>query len=464
MIKNKKRKNGRLGYLLLAIAVFLISFPFSAGADEENPYRTPVKIGEGLDKKINQRMEEAIKGVVSGKAVIDRGFLLEGMMSNQWIITRSVVNGFGNIADTINYLKSDDVKRATIADLVVADARREAHAQRDLKRVYTEEELRDKIKKINPATFAGSSQALNAQKAFTDELEKLQAIGFFGTGKAGGPKSILDKTKMIAFFILGISLMSRLAFMAYESIVKQSVPPLGWFRVFFKFMALLLIIIFLPNMIMFGVSMSDSIRNFISNTSFGNVDSAGDIVGKLLRAKVDYLGIDPSTSILSIVGSTASMLIASFLGWLSYFIAAAVIFVIVLLGDIMMSLTAVVGPLIAAISLMPSFEANFGNWFKGYITLLFYGPLAAVYSVMLVAILTIGLDTSALAFIIISVAYIVGATNIPNMSKSMSGTVLAGLAIGLASMPMKFATGALTAGAGGAVRSVGAATKGLAGK
>ena len=67
--------------------------------------------------------------------------------------------------------------------------------------------------------------------------------------------------------------------------------------------------------------------------------------------------------------------------------------------------------------------------------------------------MTIGLDTSALAFIIISVSYIIGATNVPGMARNMSGAVLAGMAIGLASMPAKFASGALSAGAGGMLRS-----------
>lgn len=413
-----------------------------------------INVTQTISDKMKQKMDEAINGAVDDVKITDKGFLLEGVMSNQWIITRAVMNGFGDIGNTISQLESAEFKKAAILDTLIASYkqmnRTEGSGSLGLgSGGYDVNGLRNYINSVDVSKFEGTSAVLEAQKAFTGELRELQKLGFFG----GGADSVFSKTRMIAFYLLIISVMARLAFMAYESIVKQQHPPLAWFRVFFKFAILILILIYMNKMILFGISMSDSVRDMITNSSFGNVESAGDVVGRLLRAKVDYLGIDPAISITDLFGKSASMLLAQFLGWLSYFIAAAVLFVIVLLGDIMMALTAVVGPLICALSLMPSFENNFGHWFKGYITLLFYGPLAAVYSVMLVAILTIGLDTSALAFIIISVSYIIGATNVPNMAKNLSGTVLAGLAIGLASMPTKFATGALTQASGSMLRS-----------
>ncbi len=104
--------------------------------------------------------------------------------------------------------------------------------------------------------------------------------------------------------------------MGYESIVKQSHPLMAWFRVLFKFAILILILIYMDKMVLFGISMSDSIRDMLTNSSFGNVESAGDVVGRLLRAKVDYLNIDPAISITDLFGKSASMLLAHFLGWL----------------------------------------------------------------------------------------------------------------------------------------------------
>lgn len=452
--------SGRARILTVAFAavIFALAFPFEAGAGadgESNPYKGKVDVVDALRERVGTRVDEAVEGAFSKKKISDRGFLLEGVMSNQWIVTRSVVNGFGNIDGVIGFIKSDDVRRATVVDSIISYYMQKNSAWRDLgdnKVERNAEGLRRLVNEASVEYWEAHSHSLDAQNEFTEQLTTLKNAGFFG----GGAGSIMDKTMMIGAYLLGISLMARLMYMAYESIVKETPQPLAWFRVFFKFALFFLLIMFMKNMIMFGISMSDNVRNLISNSAFGDANSAGDIVGKLLRAKVDYLGIDPAISLVDLFSKTASMFIAQILGWLSYFIAAAVLFVIVLLGDIMMSITAIVGPIICAMSLMPSFEDNLGNWFKGYMTLLFYGPLAAVYSVMLVAILTIGLDTSALSFIIISISYIIGATNVPNMAKSLSGTVLAGLAIGLASMPMKFATGALGAAGGGVARTVGA--------
>ena len=455
------RRTGAI-VLLLAFACLLPLPAFANGGEADYDIFGEVNIAGNIQKKVEQRVNEAIEGSSSGKNIIDRGFLLEGVMSNQWIITRSIINGFGDINSAIGILEGPEFKRAAVADTIIG-IYKTLHRERGSGALglgwsgtHDADALREYVYSYNPDDFKGKSGVLEAMGAFTGELRSLQGLGFFGSSSGSGPGgagTVYGKSLLIGFYLLGISLMSRLAFMGYESIVKEPHPPLAWFRVFFKFMLLILLLAYLSRMLLFSISMSDAIRDFITSSTFGSTASAGDTVGKLLRAKVDYLGIKPSTSFKDLFSSTASMFIAQLLGWLGYFIASAVLFVIVLLGDVMMAITAVAGPLIVGLSMAPSFESNFGHWLKGCVTLLFYGPLAAVYSVLLVAILTIGLDTSALAFIIISVSYIIGATNVPGMARNMSGAVLAGMAIGLASMPAKFASGALSAGAGGMLRS-----------
>lgn len=448
------RRTGAI-VLLLAFACLLPLPAFANGGEADYDIFGEVNIAGNIQKKVEQRVNEAIEGSSSGKNIIDRGFLLEGVMSNQWIITRSIINGFGDINSAIGILEGPEFRKAAILDTIIAEYQATTLLS-DMAAHHTPEKLRSYVNQRDLKEYEGQSSVLEAMGAFTGELRSLQGLGFFGSSSGSGPGgagTVYGKSLLIGFYLLGISLMSRLAFMGYESIVKEPHPPLAWFRVFFKFMLLILLLAYLSRMLLFSISMSDAIRDFITSSTFGSTASAGDTVGKLLRAKVDYLGIKPSTSFKDLFSSTASMFIAQLLGWLSYFIASAVLFVIVLLGDVMMAITAVAGPLIVGLSMAPSFESNFGHWLKGCVTLLFYGPLAAVYSVLLVAILTIGLDTSALAFIIISVSYIIGATNVPGMARNMSGAVLAGMAIGLASMPAKFASGALSAGAGGMLRS-----------
>ena len=124
--------------------------------------------------------------------------------------------------------------------------------------------------------------------------------------------------------------MSRLAFIGYESIVKEPHPPLAWFRVFFKFMLLILLLAYESHAALQHFHVR-RYKGFITSSTFGSTAS-GDTVGKLLRAKVDYLGIKPSTSFKDLFSSTGMFMRNSLAG--SYFIASAVLFVIVLLGTL----------------------------------------------------------------------------------------------------------------------------------
>lgn len=432
----------------------------AAEAAEENIYTAPVDTKDVLKEKMNEDVENAVKQAVDQKPVADRGYLLEGVMSNTWLVTRSVVNGFGDIQETISYLGSEEVQRTVlISDILTQKSfagemlqggRKDAEEERakQLERAKTEP-ITEGMKKNSPR--------LQAQMKFVENLSKLDSVGFFG---GGGANSMMKKCMFIGYFILGIALMARLASIGFDSIVKDPQPPLAWFRVFFKYMILLLAIMFLRNLAMFGISMSDAVRNAVVNTAFGDVSQAGDVVGKLLRAKVDLLRISPEVSLWEVMKSGVSELLAQFFGWLGYFLAAAILFVINLLADIMMSMTLAIGPLIIAMSLLPTFDDTLGHWFKGYVTLLFYGPLSAVFSVLLVAMLVIGLDSSPVAFIIVCIAFIAGAANVPDMAKNLSGAVLAGLAVGLASLPMRFAGGALTGGLSSTLGALSSKVKG----
>ena len=88
------------------------------------------------------------------------------------------------------------------------------------------------------------------------------------------------------------------------------------------------------------------------------------------------------------------------------------------------------------------------KWLKAVVTFLFYPIAAAIYTVLMIAIVTVNIETSSVTLIIISVCYLLGALKIPNIAEAMNGAVLASVAATIASAPMKAGGAALTGGAG----------------
>jgi len=107
------RRTGAI-VLLLAFACLLPLPAFANGGEADYDIFGEVNIAGNIQKKVEQRVNEAIEGSSSGKNIIDRGFLLEGVMSNQWIITRSIINGFGDINSAIGILEGPEFRKAAI--------------------------------------------------------------------------------------------------------------------------------------------------------------------------------------------------------------------------------------------------------------------------------------------------------------------------------------------------------------
>lgn len=164
----------------------------------------------------------------------------------------------------------------------------------------------------------------------------------------------------------------------------------------------------------------------------GDVTQAAELYSQLMNLK--QAALNP-VSLSDIVSQGWQYLFSSVAIWLMSLANRIIIFVLLILADVMMAITLSFGPLIIGLSIIPMFEGYLSNWIKGYVTFLFYQPLAAVFSVLCFVIGAISLDAGFMAFMILSICYVVGCFNIPNIANGLSTAVLASAAIGLSMLP-----------------------------
>jgi hypothetical protein len=169
----------------------------------------------------------------------------------------------------------------------------------------------------------------------------------------------------------------------------------------------------------------------------------GSVTDLLYQKKIKHLGYQPAwwwqpkAFLLHIFGNIMITL------------TEASIYVLVIFTDLMMAFTAALLPLTIFLFYWPYNEEALIKWVKSYITLLFYGPLTAVYTILLVALQVYLLsDTSAVVFILLCIAMVGGAAQIPKLAAGLTGVVLGPLALGMAAMHEQAGIGA----AGGLAR------------
>lgn len=451
--------------ILLAIAVW--HNPPAWGADWEQEYERDYGaldmasyIGGSLDNYIDFQRQPGKRET----EVLGRGYLIDNILIHQWVITRSVIHGFTGFQAAIDRIRSDYVIQAilfpTARTLHDADTDSGWFASGTAGQGVTQgkKELRIEDVDLTDERLTRSGPYV-AHTNYTRVLEQVNQQGFFSGD------TIFKKIQYFAIILLGIAVMVRLTVMAHAIFNGDPPLPVEWLRLFLKMIFLLLIMIYSGRMIMFGISMADSIKKMILNGAFAGGNGMDTVMG-LVDARMEYADSKMSTSLWRVLTGDLSSFFLNWLSWLAYLLASGSLFVLMIVGDVMMALSAVIFPFVCVFALIPGYEANFPSWIRSYLSLLFYGPLAAVYAVLLVAILTIGIDTSPLAFIVVAVAYALGAAQIPRLAKNLGGAGLAGLAVEIASVPSAVAmttvrtvvsagVGVVTGGAGAIITKKG---------
>lgn len=445
----RKKRNllgtGAVVLLLLFFPVFGGGAAFASGEDDYGP----VPLGRMMIKSIEKYVMFQQNIDKNATYEMGRGYYIDMVFENRWMLTRAVMNGFAGAREGLDALRDERTIKAILLPLARSlKIRGKSDVLLDKARKERANMTVDQVSLDDPALL-DSSQYKSHQK-YIGILEDLEKGGFFSSGSG----TIFNKMKFFGFFLLGVTFMASLAWKAYGMFTGGNYADgASWFKAFFKFMILTMSLQFLGKFMIFGISMSDAIRNIVLNSAFGG-SSGMEVIGDLLDARMAMLNTQMTMSFMSVLGASAAKILAVVVGWTAYILAGASICVLIIISDVMMALAAVMGPAVLALSLLPNFDDAFGSWLRGYFTLLFYGPLAAVFLVLMVGILIIGVDTSPAAFIIICVAYIMGATQVPKFANGMTGMVLAGTAGMLAWYPTVLAKAAVGGTAGMAVKGV----------
>jgi hypothetical protein len=416
-------------------------------------YMTPLDLSEKAQKQIEryeQVQQENLDKIKDGympslqDSMSKKGYLLDSIVANRWVITRGVVWGFEGISNLRQIIASP----ANLDAIGFSETMTKLQARKDIE-VHSNRIINISEEDIERCQKNTRKDVEERYKTYIQSFENLEKTGFFGHGD--GAKSIYDKSLFVGIILLTLTTMARMGWMAYTNMIKGegNSNPMVWTQIFIKFVFLLLLLMFMKKIIFGGIAFSDLVRDFIAVGASPDGGSAFEIISDLLEARLAMTGASSSTSFIDLIRAGVGQVFGRLFTYIGYALASVILYVILILSDVLMSLSCITAPIVIALSMAPTFEHSLSSWVKGYITLLFYGPLAAVYAIILIVIMMIGLDSSALAFILISIVYIMGATQIPHMAKSLSGTVLAGTAIALATAPMKLAQGAGRAAAGG---------------
>jgi len=370
----------------------------------------------------------------------EKSFWQKAITANRWTITRALVLGVSNIDGAISLIQGDSTiqHNATASDRYAS--------------TYLEQGKEAAEKTLNPNS-PGSLDPYTEDAKIQAKLDRLKdfAASLSGIKDIFGGETVYDKMAKASTVLLFLFMVIRLAFCMYKIVVgNDSRGSHELFAVLIKTGLIFIAITQLKALIFGGIQMSDALRDTLSSSN----QDLGQVVHDLLRAKMELANIDPNIGLLDLITKNVSALLANMVGAACFYMAAATLFVLMLMGDIMMAITAIVGPLVFVFSLLPSCEGYIGRWIRGYITFLLYAPLAVVYGYILIALLATGFDTSPLIFIILCIAYVMGASKVPNIAESMSGVVLTGMAIGIAALPAMAGSNALrssTGIAGGAI-------------
>lgn len=439
--------------LLLAMAFF------GSGNAEANDWKATydekygaLNMNEFIGRSIQDYIAFQQKGGKQETEVMGRGYLIDNVLMSQWVITRSVVYGFSNFQSALSRMRSDEVTKAIM--LPTAQTFEDADfTERNAYAVPGSPPQAARTLTINDVDLSDpriqDSSIYQAHKRYTDILDEVNQGGFFSGD------TIFKKMQFVGVMLLAVSVMVKLALMAYKAFIEQeTVLGVAWFRAIFNFLVLMFLIMYAGRIAMFGISLSDDIKNLILGWSFQGANGISTVMD-LMDSRMEFISIKMSFSFVDFLKSAATTFLTYGLGWLGYFLASGAIFVLIIAGDVMMGLTVILAPVVCALSLIPGYEDSIGGWLKNYISLLFYGPLAAVYVILLVGIMSIGMDTSPVAFIIITIAYVMGAVQIPSMARNLSGTVLAGVALSISAMPVNLAAKGVSGGLRGMMGGMG---------
>ena len=361
------------------------------------------------------------------------------LLSNNWLITRTVVFGFSGFDGAVNMLRNTDVLKKSIEESENKAIAAGAGSINDTQMTHIRSDM----------VFSTQNQKkqymiLSQAEGIADGLEELSKMPGFSSNN-----TIFMRVSYISFFILFLTFMIRIANALFKSLTGRDERSQlsDMLEAVFKLILFIIYIFMLKWGIMGLLLFSEMLRNVILGIS--TVNTSGELAESLhlmSNLKGQMMDMDPSVTILDMVMYDTSGVITSITSYICYLITGAIIFTMVLLGDVMMAITAVTGPLILAIAMIKGFEGWAENWITSAFTFSLYMPIAGLYMLTMAMIHSIVPNVSFVAYLTISYAFFFGAKHIPNLAEGMSGAAFATLATASVGTMLSTSGGSVTKG------------------
>ena len=354
--------------LVLIFAVLTFAFPASAAVRSLDDYG-PVDLAAEMKSAKEKSEAEVSKYDSSGNAIYDEAYMAgEGRMlamfsyltNNKWMVTRSMLFGFTNI---------DAAKQDKVFDIPYMDA--------------------------------SSGDTL---------YKRVRTIGY---------------VLLIVFFVARMACILVKNIITDDRTSEQYGMALEIREVMTYFVILALLMTYTPTLIKFVMWFSDIFRDLLmgGGTKDGVTEVMNSFVtlsyikGKIL-GMYKYAEMDLVQMIFS-----PGVWFRSLITWFCYVLCSAVLFVIVILADVMIGITAILTPFILAISILPMSSSWRVNYYHSLFKFSLYIPLAGLYAIIMCYIHTIIPNISLMPFLCLSFAFFWAACRIPSMAENLSGTV-----------------------------------------
>ena len=283
---------------------------------------------------------------------------------------------------------------------------------------------------------------MNIPSDAVDEIKGLLKATQYAAGLEGVPgikagDCVYDRSLLIAKILWCVIFVVNIVWVAYKTLIAGEEGDMV--TTIFKSIFVFLSVHFLRSFMVIGMSVSTA----VGNAMLGNTDVA--------HAVSDISAIvGMKQSLVSVSSGLLGNMIAQAFIHICGTVAQAVVYVMFILSDVMVAISAVIGPWMLVLSMLPFCNEWISHWIKSFITFLFYRPLACLLCVVLYIIGLTGMDTGLVELMITCIVFIMAAVKVPSMAENMGGAAAA-VGAGMAGMVSK----SLKAGAGVGAKAVG---------
>lgn len=417
--------------LILVFSILEFAFPACAAVRSLDDYG-PVDLAAEM-KNAKENSEKVVsKYDSSGNPIYDEAYMagearmlamFSYLTNNKWMITRSMLFGFTNIDAAKQELKDTGAFRMLLEN--------ETGGSHPISIIFAIPEMivgpvRNAIGTFVAKTFFKEKyeQKVNtiADKVFN--VPYMDASG----------DTLYKRVRTIGYVLLTVFFIARMACILVKNIITddrtsdQYGMALEIREVMTYFVILALLMTYTPAMMKFVMWFADTFRDILLGGG-GGKDGVTELMNSFMTLsyiKGKILGMYEYSE-MNIVQMLfrSGVWLRSLVTWFCYVLCSAVLFVIVILADVMMGITAILTPFILAISILPMSSSWRVNYYHSLFKFSLYIPLAGLYAIIMCYVHTIIPNISFMSFLCISWAFFWAASRIPSMAENLSGMVFA---------------------------------------